>query len=164
MKRTVMLFFVILFICLLVSPASNAQVKPVKIADQKSLLKSSDPKLAKNKKLVYDFWREVFEAGHIELAQKYMTETYIQHNPVVPTGRKGFTDFFGQFVKPQPIVDTIKADLFAITAEGDLVSLFFTRIYPEPRDSSKTYHTTWFDMFRIENGKIAEHWDAATKK
>ena len=30
-------------------------------------------------------------------------------------------------------------------------------------DSTKKYTTTWFDMFRIENGKIAEHWDTAEK-
>lgn len=27
----------------------------------------------------------------------------------------------------------------------------------------KKYTTTWFDMFRIEEGKIAEHWDSALK-
>ena len=55
--------------------------------DHEALLASSDPKLAANKRLVYDFWREVFEAGHVELAPKYMTETYIQHNPLVASGR-----------------------------------------------------------------------------
>jgi hypothetical protein len=32
---------------------------------QKSMLYSKDPQLAKNKKLVYDFWREVLEGGHL---------------------------------------------------------------------------------------------------
>jgi hypothetical protein len=52
-------------------------------ADQKMMLLSQDPKPAANKKIVYDFWREVLEAGHMDLAPKYMTETYIQHNPNV---------------------------------------------------------------------------------
>ena len=29
---------------------------------------------------------------------------------------------------------------------------------------AKKYTTTWFDMFRIENGKIAEHWDPAVRQ
>jgi predicted SnoaL-like aldol condensation-catalyzing enzyme len=128
------------------------------------MLQSSDPKLAKNKKLLYDFWREVFEGGHLELADKYMAETYIQHNPNVPTGRKAFVDFFSKFKKPQPIADTIKAPVVSIIAEGDMVMISFARELPDPKDSTKKYTTTWFDMFRIENGKIAEHWDAATKQ
>ena len=48
-------------------------------------------------------------------------------------------------------------------ADGDLVTMVFVREYPEPNDASKKYTTTWFDMFRIVDGKIAEHWDPATK-
>jgi hypothetical protein len=44
----------------------------------------------------------------------------------------------------------------AILADGYLVSMFFVREYPEPSDPSKKYTTTWFDMFRIVDGKIAE--------
>ena len=141
---------------------AQAPVKP--LADQKTLLQSSDPKLAENKKLLYDFWREVFEAGHLELADKYMAETYIQHNPNVPSGRKAFVDFFSKFKKAQPIVDTIKAPVVAIMAEGDMVMISFARELVDPKDISKKYTTTWFDMFRIENGKIAEHWDGAMKQ
>ena len=34
-------------------------------------------------------------------------------------------------------------------------------ITPHPDDETKTYTTTWFDMFRLEDGKITEHWDSA---
>ena len=137
---------------------------PAKQENQKSLLQNSNPKLAQNKKIVYDFWREVLEGGHMELAEKYMTETYIQHNPNVPTGRQGFIDFFSKFRKPQPIVDSIKAPLISIVAEGDLVVLSFVRELADPKDSTKKYTTTSFDMLRIENGKVAEHWDAALRQ
>jgi predicted SnoaL-like aldol condensation-catalyzing enzyme len=140
-----------------------AQLPVRPLANQKTLLQSNDPKLAANKKLVYDCWRELLEAGHLELADKYLSETYMQHNPNVPTGRKGFVDFFSKFAKPQPVADTIKAALVAITAEGDLVTISFAAKLPDPADPTKTYTTTAFDMFRIENGKLAEHWDIATK-
>lgn len=132
--------------------------------NQKAMLYSSDPKLAQNKKIVYDFWRSVLEGGHLELAPQYMTETYIQHNPNVPTGRQGFLDFFGRFAKPQPIADTIMSPIIAIVAEGDRVVLSFKDVHPDPKDRTKQYTTTSFDMLRIENGKIAEHWDSALKQ
>jgi predicted SnoaL-like aldol condensation-catalyzing enzyme len=114
--------------------------------------------------LVYDFWRSVLEGGHLELAPKYMLETYIQHNPNVPTGRKGFIDFFSRFAKARPIADTIKGPLIAIVAEGDSVVLSFKDVRPDPKDPAKTYITTSFEMLRIENGKVAEHWDSALKE
>src|SRR5436190_12064945 len=158
-------FITLSFVIITVLSANNifAQLPVVPLASQKTLLQSNDPKLAANKKLVYDCWREVLEGGHLELVDNYLAENYIQHNPSVPTGRKGFVDFFSKFAKPQPIVDTIKAPVVAIVAEGDLVVISFASTLPEPTNSTKTYATTWFDMFRIVNGKLAEHWDGAVK-
>lgn len=142
---------------------SFAQLPVVPLANQKKLLQSNDPKLAVNKKLVYDCWREVLEGAHLELADKYLAENYMQHNPNVPTGRKRFVEFFSKFAQPKPILNTIKAPVVAIVAEGDLVIISFAAKLPNPADSTKTYTSTWFDMFRIENGKLAEHWDGAQK-
>jgi predicted SnoaL-like aldol condensation-catalyzing enzyme len=131
---------------------------------QKQMLYSNDPQLAKNKKIVYDFWRSVLEGGHLELAPQYMQETYIQHNPNVPTGRQGFIDFFSKFAKAKPIVDTIQGPLIAIVAEGDRVILSFKSVHPDPKDANKKYTTTSFEMLRVENGKVVEHWDSALKE
>jgi predicted SnoaL-like aldol condensation-catalyzing enzyme len=146
--------------------AENAigQVNSATYLIQQSWLSSENPKLAKNKKIAYDFLREVVEAGHLELVEKYMLETYIQHDPNVNTGRQGFIDHFSKFSKPQPIVDSVQAPLIAIVAEGDLVILVYKRELPYPNDPTKKYITTSFDMLRIERGKLAEHWDAATKQ
>lgn len=152
-----MLFFMLPF-------AASAQVAVKPHPDQELLLASPDPKLAANKRLVYDFWREVFEAGHMELAPRYMAESYIQHNPNVATGRAAFIDFFSKLAKAKPIEPRIKAPLVSIVAEGDLVVLSFVRETVDPKDTAKKYTTTWFDMFRIEAGKIAEHWDPAQKQ
>ncbi|HXJ82839.1 MAG TPA: nuclear transport factor 2 family protein [Candidatus Methylomirabilis sp.] len=148
---------------LVAAAAAHAQIPVTPNPDHEAMLHHSDPQLAKNKRLVYDFWREVFEAAHMDLAPKYMAETYIQHNPRVPTGRQAFIDFFSKVRTPAPIEPRVKAPLVAILADGDLVTMVFVREYPEPGDSSRKYTTTWFDMFRIVDGKIAEHWDPATK-
>lgn len=133
-------------------------------AQQRAWLASADPQLAANKRLVYDFWREVFEGLHMELADKYLTDGYIQHNPNVPSGRAGFVNVFSRRGAPKDIQPLITGPLVTITAERDLVTLVFTREYDDPTAPGKKYTTTWFDMFRIENGKIAEHWDPALKR
>jgi predicted SnoaL-like aldol condensation-catalyzing enzyme len=146
---------------LLAMPAS-AQL-PVEVhPDQLRLLESKDPQLAANKKLVFDFWREVLQAHHVERAPEFMTEGYVQHNPNVPTGRAAFMKLFGQ--SPSVVVKPTIDDLVSMVAEGDLVVLGFRRTLPDLANEGQTYTTTWFDMLRIENGKIAEHWDYGTKE
>jgi predicted SnoaL-like aldol condensation-catalyzing enzyme len=149
---------------LLFAIPAAAQVPVVPNPNQEQMLASADSTLAANKRLVYDFWREVFEGLHMELAEKYLTETYIQHNPNVPSGRAAFVDFFSKRGQPKRIERRITGPLVSIVAEHDLVVLIFSREYSDPKDSAQKYTTTWFDMFRIENGKIAEHWDPAQKR
>ena len=144
--------------------AAHAQLPVQATTDQAALLASADPQLAANKRLVYDFWREVFEAGHMELAPKYMAEGYVQHNPNVPTGRAAFVAFFTQYVKPKAIQPTIQAPVVTMVAEGDKVIVSFVRATGDAKDASHRSTTTWFDMFRIENGRIAEHWDCAPRQ
>ena len=154
---------VLLAILLLVPGFAVAQIPVAPNADHESMLQSKDPQLARNKRFVYDFWREVFEAAHMDLAPKYMAETYIQHNPNVPTGRQAFIDFFSKVRKPAAIEQRVKAPLVAMLADGDLVVMAFAREYPDPKDPSHKYTTTWFDMFRVADGRLVEHWDAATR-
>jgi predicted SnoaL-like aldol condensation-catalyzing enzyme len=161
MKHT--FFTIVSLFLLLFSTGSFAQLPVEPLAPQHELLKSDNETLAKNKKLVYDMWREFLEGGHLELAEKYLAEDYMQHNPLAATGRKAVVEFFSRFSKPKEIVDTIKTSVVSIVAEKDLVVISFARELPNPKDNTKKYTTTWFDMFRIENGKIAEHWDCAVK-
>ena len=77
---------------------------------------------------------------------------------------QGFIDFFSKFAKARPIVDTIQGPLISIVAEGDRVVLAFKSVNKDPKDPSKTYVTTSFEMLRVENGKVAEHWDSALKE
>ena len=131
--------------------------------DHEALLAASDPKLAANKRLVYDFWREVFEAGHLELAPKYMAEDYRQHNPNVPTGRAAFVEFFSRIRKPEPIKAEWKDKPEITIVSGSYVFMMFKRELNDPDDPSKKYPAYWFDMVRVDNGMVQEHWDSAVK-
>ena len=82
-----------------------AQVPPTAAPDQAALLKSADPKLAANKKLVFDMWRAIIQGAHTELAPKYFTQDYIQHNPNVATGRDAMVATVSHSPDPQaPLV------------------------------------------------------------
>lgn len=138
-------------------------VVPTPGNEQAALLKSNDPKLARNKKTAYDFFRIVLRARHLDQADKYMRADYMQHNPNAETGIKGFKEYFMKLGGPLEIQPTLP-DLVAIQAEGDYVTLSFVREGTDPKDKTKKYTTTWFDMLRFDNdGKLAEHWDCATK-
>ena len=140
-----------------------AQVPPVGVSDQLALLKSADPKLAANKKLVFDMWRTIIQAAHVEEAEKMFTEGYIQHNPNVVSGRKAMIEFMKNSRPRKDIEPEIHFPVISLMAEGDLVMLATVSYLPDPEAPGKTYASTHFDLFRIENGKIAEHWDSVAK-
>jgi predicted SnoaL-like aldol condensation-catalyzing enzyme len=140
-----------------------AQVPPVGVSDQAVLLQSSDPKLAANKRLVFDMWRAIIQGAHTELAPRYFTKDYIQHNPNVATGRDAMVQYMKSTRPVRPIEPTIHFPVVAIMAEGDKVLVASVTYSPDPEHPGQKYAGTHFDLFRIENGKIAEHWDSVAK-
>jgi predicted SnoaL-like aldol condensation-catalyzing enzyme len=129
--------------------------------EQQALLASDDPKLAANKRLVYDMYREIVQGGHADRVEAYFTEGYIQHNPNVDSGRAALAAFLRGSRPARPLEETIKLPLLNIVAERDFVLVVGER---RERDAQGVeYATTWFDLYRIENGRIAEHWDPALK-
>ncbi|RKF20818.1 hypothetical protein D6851_11025 [Altericroceibacterium spongiae] len=129
--------------------------------DQSTLLTSDDPQLAANKKLVYDMYRIVLQGGHADRAKEFIREDYIQHNPNVPSGRAALENYVRATRPERPLKDVLELPLVTILAERDMVTMAFVR--PEKDAHGNTYYSTWFDMFRIEDGKIAEHWDPMLK-
>ena len=143
----------------------HAQERVVPAADPDALFTSPDPTLNANKQVAYKIVKELLEAGHWERADLYLTDRYIQHNPLAASGRDGVVKFFTEVlkVKPKPIAEKLQSKIVSVVAEGDLVVVSYVREHKDPKDSSKTYTTTWFDMWRFKDGKADEHWDNQTK-
>jgi predicted SnoaL-like aldol condensation-catalyzing enzyme len=146
----------------LLSPA-QAQVPPVAAPDQLALLKSPDPKLAANKKLVFDMYRAIVNAGRYDLAGKYFTPGYIQHNPNVASGRDQLVAYIRKTRPVRPIPTTIGFPIISIMAEGDMVLVASVEYNEDTEKPGTKYATTHFDLYRIEKGLIAEHWDNVQK-
>ena len=126
---------------------------------QYAQVENPDPALFVNKRLAFDLWREIPDGGREELAELYLQPTYIQHNPNAATGRAGFQDYFKR--RPDSEIESwLESPLVALVAEGDLVVQV---LQTEREQNGVTYQVPWFDMFRIEGGRIAEHWDTASK-
>jgi len=141
-----------------------AQTPVTGVPDPELLLKSKDRNLEANKTLIYNLFREVLEARHMELADKYLAQDFIQHNPNAADGLAALKRYFERAgAQPQPIAPKLKRKITAIIAEGEMVMVLYPRELKDPKDPSKTYTTTGFDAYRIRNGRVVEHWDAATK-
>jgi predicted SnoaL-like aldol condensation-catalyzing enzyme len=145
---------------------AQAQSPVTAAADMEALFKSANAKHNRNKQAAYHIMKDLLEANHWELADKYLTERYIQHNPQAADGRASVVKFFTEVLKVQPSPIPAKLSrtkVVSVLADGDYVMVSVVRDMKESKDPTKTYTTTWFDMWRFVDGKADEHWDGATK-
>lgn len=91
-----------------------------------------------------------------------MREDYVQRNPLAPQGSKGFREFFEAWFMAAP---DVKYEVEKTVAEGDLVWAYGAYSGPQAGDwfgipaTGKAYAFDAVDIFRVEDGKLAEHWD-----
>ncbi len=160
MKTAIMLVGVPLLA--LAAATASAQAPVVGVADPEALFKDKDPKLNTNKQTTYHIMVDLLECNHWDEASKWLSAEYIQHNPNVVSGRDAVVKYFSSRPK-KPIPQKMATKIVAVIAENDLVMVATPREYKDPKDPAKSYTTTWFDMWRIADGKAVEHWDGAMK-
>jgi predicted SnoaL-like aldol condensation-catalyzing enzyme len=100
----------------------------------------------------------------VEAASRYLRKDYIQHNPHVPTGLKGFQTYFRElFAQSSPAMKaSFKLEVLHVVAEGDLVVVHTHQSGLGP--DGKPFDVTGFDLFRVQDAMLAEHWDASAPK
>jgi len=123
-----------------------------------SNLPSANEKLtALNKSVVRDFYTTVLIRRDVGAAPRFLRTDYIQHNPQVPTGLKGFMDTFRERFA-QKLPPDYKRELLNVVGENEMVVIYVRQTWTG-RDGQH-HEALEFDMFRVQDGKIAEHWDA----
>jgi predicted SnoaL-like aldol condensation-catalyzing enzyme len=106
----------------------------------------------KNKQTVIAFYNLIFRDHKPEEAfARYGGDEYIQHNPRVPDGKQAAIDYFGPYFKANPQANN---EIKRAVAEGDLV---FLHVHAK-RDKHDRGRAI-VDIFRVEQGKVVEHWD-----
>ncbi len=137
--------------------------------DPESLFVDEDPELHRNKQAALRIQRDLLKCGRWADAGQWLTDAYIQHNPVAASGLEGVIYYFTEVANVQPLdpCPALSADdpnaVVAVMAEDDYVTILTRRIVPYVAgDMSDTYTTTWFDTWRFVDGKADEHWDPAT--
>ena len=136
--------------------------------DPESLFTSPDRTLHRNKQAALRIQRELLKCGMWSRAGEWLTDKYIQHNPVAASGLEGVINYFVNVAKVQPrdpcpaLSASDPNAVVAVIAEGEYVTILTRRAVPYADDPSQSYTTTWFDTWRFVDGKADEHWDPAT--
>jgi len=108
-------------------------------------------KTGANKALVAQFVDDILVNGRLDrLAGYFAGDAYVQHNPQIANGLSGLGTALAAMAKAGI---TMKYDtVHKVLGEGN-----FVLVVSEGSFGGKP--TAFYDLFRVENGKIAEHWD-----
>lgn len=113
---------------------------------------SASAQAVRNKDNAVAFYEAFFNRHDLTAADRYIGDTYIQHNPRVANGRQAFVQTFTQLFARFP---QRHSTIHKAIADGDLVALHVHTVTgPDDRGMAIV------DIFRFDaQGKIVEHWD-----
>jgi predicted SnoaL-like aldol condensation-catalyzing enzyme len=115
-----------------------------------------------NSKVLGAFAESVFVKKDLSSVEQFMRSDYIQHNPLVKQGASGFREFFATWFDS---VTDWQYSLKNIAAAGNEVWAYGTYAGTLSKDwlgisaAGQKYAFDAVDIFRLEDGKLAEHWD-----
>jgi predicted SnoaL-like aldol condensation-catalyzing enzyme len=112
---------------------------------------AGSPQEIANKQAVLEFYQKALNLKDFAAAVPYLWPRYIQHNPGVADGPEGLRALI-QFLRTK--FPRAHSDIKAAFADGDYVILHVHSVR-EPNMRG----TAIMDIFKLESGKIVEHWD-----
>ena len=108
----------------------------------------------RNLKAVLDFYDAVINGQQYERAGEFLDDNYIQHKPEVETGPEGVLNFVRWIYEQSP---QHRARIVRSFVEGNHVILHVHIV-----NGVEAPNIAVMDIFRVENGKLMEHWDVAS--
>jgi len=104
-----------------------------------------------NKNTVLAFYDAAINQKDFDAAAKFLGPRYVQHNPRAADGPEGLKAFLAFLRDKFP---DYHSDIKRSFADGDYVILHVHNV-PTPGSRGNAI----VDIFKLENGKIVEHWD-----
>ena len=114
-------------------------------------LAGNTPQEEANKKTVLAFYDAAINQKDFDKAKQYFGSHYTQHNPLAADGPEGLKKFI-DFLKEK--FPNAKSEFKKVLADGDYV-IVHVHAVREPG----TRGNAIIDIFRLEGGKVVEHWD-----
>jgi steroid delta-isomerase-like uncharacterized protein len=142
-------------------PGGSSSLQAI-VAEEIQPQQTQEVQMSDPKALLARFSAKIFAEKDFMTLSGLMREDYIQHNPLVQQGSIGFKNFFEAWFKASP---DFRFELKQIVSEGDKVWVYGTYSGTHMGDwlgipaIGKAYSFDAVDIFRVQDGKLAEHWD-----
>lgn len=107
--------------------------------------------LEQNKQVVVDYYQTAFNGEPEKAVADHFGDRYIQHNPDAQDGPEAFIGFVHWLRSEYP---SLSLDIKRVIAEGDMVATH-SHLTLTPGEPGRALA----DYFRLEGGKVVEHWD-----
>lgn len=131
----------------LAAPEGDARAKTAPDVQAAALKAETE----ESRKVLEGFLGLMGQGKYEEAIQRYSTENYIQHHPGIAPGREGAREHF-----KREIAQGARVTLKGMTVEGNMAAIHLHREFADGSPPEEV-----IEMWRIENGRLAEHWGVA---
>jgi predicted SnoaL-like aldol condensation-catalyzing enzyme len=133
-----------------------------------AVAQANTPERTAIKRLLVDFEADLARMVRDDTVQenveavmnRYIADDYVQHDPNAPgQGRDSLIEHF----RHVPTGNGTPPPVVSVVADGDLATVIMKTPMPDPASPGATYDWYILTVFRVRDGKLAEHWSAFQK-
>jgi predicted SnoaL-like aldol condensation-catalyzing enzyme len=103
----------------------------------------------RNREMIVDYYDLALNKKDFAAARSYIGPSYTQHNPDIENGPEGLAKFI-EWAKAE--LPHLRVEFLRVIVDGDFILM-------HNRGSNSPGTKAVVDIFRIDQGKVVEHWD-----